>query len=116
MEEDHALEEALEQAERLKSEGNVAFKENRHLDAIRLYSQAIELDPENAVYYSNRSAAYLAQGDSRGKALKDAERCIELKPDWAKGYSRKAAAEHALKRFDEAKSTYFKGNGAFQGD
>ena len=106
-EEDHALEEALKQAELFKSEGNAAFKQGNHVDAIRFYSQAIGLDPENAIYYSNRSAAYLAEGDSRGKALKDAEKCIELKPDWAKGYSRKAAAEHALGRYEKAKSTYF---------
>ncbi|KAG1699450.1 hypothetical protein DVH05_012865 [Phytophthora capsici] len=74
-----------------------------------MYTRAIELDPDNAVYYSNRSAAYLAMGDARGKALKDAEKCIELKPDWWKGYSRKGAAEHALQRFDAARKTYNEG-------
>ncbi|CAH0516793.1 unnamed protein product [Peronospora belbahrii] len=66
-------------------------------------------DPENAVYYSNRSAAYLAMGDARGKALKDAEQCLKLRPDWWKGYSRKGAAEYALQRFDAARRTYNEG-------
>ncbi|KAG1699453.1 Hsp90 cochaperone [Phytophthora capsici] len=48
-------------------------------------------------------------GDARGKALKDAEKCIELKPDWWKGCSRKGAAEHALQRFDAARKTYNEG-------
>ena len=38
---------------------------------------------ENAVLYSNRSAAYL-KAKSYLKALWDAEKAIELKPDWSK--------------------------------
>lgn len=109
MEEDHALLAALEEAEGLKKEGNACFQKGENEEAIRLYTQAIELNPENAVYYSNRSAAYLACGDARGKALKDAEVCIELRPEWSRGYGRKGAAEHALKRYEAARSTYMKG-------
>ena len=106
---EEASEEAINQADNFKELGNAAFKEGNHAEAIRLYTNAIGLVPENAVYYSNRSAAYLAEGDSRGKALKDAEKCIELSPKWVKGYIRKGAAEHALKRYDAAKATYFLG-------
>ncbi|KAF4045374.1 DnaJ domain [Phytophthora infestans] len=99
-------EEWAEQAEAFKGEGNKLLADKQFSDAVEMYTRAIKLDPENAVYYSNRSAAYLAMGDARGKALKDAEKCIELKPDWWKGYSRKGAAEHALLRFDAARATY----------
>ncbi|KAG6970173.1 hypothetical protein JG688_00004987 [Phytophthora aleatoria] len=102
-------EEWAEQAEAFKADGNKLLADKQFSDAVEMYTRAIELDPENAVYYSNRSAAYLAMGDARGKALKDAERCIELKPDWWKGYSRKGAAEHALQRFDAARATYNEG-------
>ncbi|ETI39827.1 hypothetical protein L917_13917 [Phytophthora nicotianae] len=102
-------EEWAEQAEAFKVEGNKLLADKQFTDAVEMYTRAIELDPENAVYYSNRSAAYLAMGDARGKALKDAEKCIELKPDWWKGYSRKGAAEHALLRFDAARATYNEG-------
>ncbi|KUF83918.1 Heat shock protein sti1 [Phytophthora nicotianae] len=102
-------EEWAEQAEAFKVEGNKLLADKQFADAVEMYTRAIELDPENAVYYSNRSAAYLAMGDARGKALKDAEKCIELKPDWWKGYSRKGAAEHALLRFDAARATYNEG-------
>jgi DnaJ family protein C protein 8 len=97
------------QAEGFKARGNELLAAKQYVEAVDMYSRAIELDPENAVYYSNRSAAYLAMGDSRGKALKDADKCIELKPDWWKGYSRKGAAEHALLRFDAARATYNEG-------
>ncbi|KAG6611183.1 putative molecular chaperone (DnaJ superfamily) [Phytophthora cinnamomi] len=97
------------QAEGFKAEGNRLLAAKQFAQAADMYSRALELDPDNAVYYSNRSAAFLAMGDARGKALKDAEKCIELKPDWWKGYSRKGAAEHALLRFDAARATYNEG-------
>ncbi len=86
--------------------GNAAFKGGDHAEAIKLYTLALELDPDNAVLFSNRSAAYLASGDAKSKALVDANKCVDLRPDWGKGYSRKGAAEHALGRFDAAIATF----------
>ena len=45
--------------------------------------QGIADEPKNHVLYSNRSAAYLKKNDY-DKALEDAERVIEVKPDWPK--------------------------------
>ncbi|KAL5035473.1 hypothetical protein BDEG_23429 [Batrachochytrium dendrobatidis JEL423] len=39
-------------------------------------------------------------------AVKDAEKTIEIKPDWAKGYSRKGAALHGLGNLEEATAVY----------
>jgi len=57
------------------------------------FTEAIDIDPSNHVLYSNRSGSYasLKQFD---KALEDATKVTEIKPDWAKGWSRKAAALH----------------------
>lgn len=41
--------------------------------------------------------------------MKDAEKCISLKPDFVKGYSRKGAALSFLKRYDDAIATYEEG-------
>ena len=62
---------------------------------------AIRLDPNNHVYFSNRSAAYLSAGLAE-KALQDAQDCITAKPNWAKGYNRKGTALHALGLLREA--------------
>lgn len=92
----------------LKDEGNEAFASGDNERAIQLYSQAIAVDPDNHVLYSNRSAAYM-KVDSISKALRDAEKCVEIAPKWVKGYNRLGAAQHGLKRFEHALETIQKG-------
>ena len=41
-------------------QGNLAFKKKDFKVAIESYSEAIRCDEDNATYYSNRAAAYLA--------------------------------------------------------
>lgn len=57
------------------------------------FTQAIELDPQNHVLYSNRSGAYASLKDFE-HALRDANKTTEIKPDWAKGWGRKGTALH----------------------
>lgn len=95
-------------ANSLKDEGNVAFQTGDIDTALRLFTQGIELDPDNYILYSNRSAAYM-KADSISKALHDAEKCVELAPAWAKGYNRLGVAQQRLTRFDAAIDTFKKG-------
>lgn len=92
----------------LKDQGNEAFQAGDVQLAISYFSQAIDLDPDNHIFYSNRSAAFM-KADSISKALHDAEKCVELAPDWAKGYSRLGVAQQSLKRFDAAMDSFKKG-------
>lgn len=48
--------EYAEYAARLKDQGNEAFKAGDIPLSITYYTQAIDMDPDNHVYYSNRSA------------------------------------------------------------
>ncbi|KAK3093252.1 hypothetical protein FSP39_013281, partial [Pinctada imbricata] len=92
----------------LKSQGNDALKAENFEEAIEKYTEAIKLDPANHILYSNRSAALTKSGDYLA-ALGDAEKTIEIKPDWGKGYSRKGTALSYLYRYQEAKETFEEG-------
>ncbi|KAI9008317.1 hypothetical protein BC832DRAFT_553737 [Gaertneriomyces semiglobifer] len=92
-------------AEEYKTRGNQAFSAGQFEDAIKYFTQAAELDPTNHVLYSNRSASY-ASLKQYEKALEDAEKTVQLKPDWPRGYSRKGAALHGLGELDQAADAY----------
>jgi stress-induced-phosphoprotein 1 len=87
---------------------SLLFEVSKSISRSEKFSQAIELDPNNHVLYSNRSGAY-ASMKQFDKALEDANKTTEIKPDWAKGWGRKGAALHgtgdllgAHDAFDEA--------------
>lgn len=67
-------------------------------EAVKLYSKAIEANPNVAVYYANRSFAYL-RTESFGYALVDASKAILLDKSYVKGYYRRAAAHMSLGKF-----------------
>lgn len=93
------------QAEALRQRGNEAFKRRQFQEAKKLYSQAISLQNSNHLLYGNRSAAS-HQLKKFHDALEDAEKAIELSPDWPKGYLRKAAACESLQDWNEAVAAY----------
>lgn len=74
-------------AEAFKQKGNEYYKQAQYQDACEAYSQAINLDPTNAVYYGNRSMA-LMQAKQYRQALEDSLRANELMPNTAKTVSR----------------------------
>lgn len=92
----------------LKSEGNKALESGDFEEAIRKYTEAIALDPDNHVLYSNRSAALTKIGRYL-EALGDAEKTIGIKQDWPKGFSRKGTALCYLNRYEEAATVFMEG-------
>ena len=54
--------------------------------AVEGYSRAIELNPLQAVYWSNRAAAHIRL-ENYGSALTDATKAIELNPKYIKAKS-----------------------------
>ena len=88
-----------------KEQGNAQFKAKMFEKAIEFYTQAIAENPGDHTIYGNRSASYnnLKQYDM---ALQDGEKCIQLKPDWAKGHQRKAMALHGMNKLAESTQAY----------
>jgi tetratricopeptide (TPR) repeat protein len=91
-----------------KAQGNAAFSAKRWKEAIDHYTKAMEQDPFDHVFCSNRSACY-AESEEFEKALRDAERCIALNPQFAKGYSRQALALFHVGRYVEMEAAARKG-------
>ncbi|TAQ87478.1 hypothetical protein B7494_g4203 [Chlorociboria aeruginascens] len=95
-------------AAELKDLGNKAIAAKDFDEAIAKFTEAIEIEPTNHILYSNRSAAYASKKEYEN-ALKDADKVVELKPDWAKGWGRKGAAMHGLKDLIGALDAYEEG-------
>lgn len=81
------------------------LSEKDYENAIRYYSEALELNPSNAIYYSNRSLAYL-RTECYGYALGDATRALEIDKNYIKGYYRRATSNMALGKFKAALKDY----------
>ncbi|CAA2977990.1 serine threonine- phosphatase 5 isoform X2 [Olea europaea subsp. europaea] len=77
--------------------------------AIDLYTQAIELNSENAVYWANRAFAH-TKLEEYGCAILDATKAVEIDPKYSKaslsvskfGYYRRGAAYLAMGKFKMA--------------
>ncbi|THH08431.1 hypothetical protein EW145_g2718 [Phellinidium pouzarii] len=64
-------------AEELKEEGNTAFREKCYVAAIRLYSQAIDLQPTEPTYLTNRAASHMAMKHFK-LALADCQKAASI--------------------------------------
>lgn len=94
-------------AEALKSQGNRAVQCKLYSDAIELYSCAISLCENNAVYYCNRAAAY-TQIHKYTEAIRDCLKSVEIDPGYSKAYSRLGLAYYAQGKYRDAIDKGFK--------
>ncbi|KAJ3400696.1 hypothetical protein HDU80_006692 [Chytriomyces hyalinus] len=94
-----------DEADKVKDEGNKAFKDGQLEKALELYQKALALDSTNTAALSNASLAFLKMGQL-DMALQMAERCVGLKPDWSKGWYRKGAALMKQSKYTEAASAF----------
>eukprot|EP01084_Bolivina_argentea_P216230 367394_1 len=100
-------EEDKKAAEILKDIGNNLLKRRKFNDAINKYTDAINLDPSNAIYFSNRAAAY-TELKNYHQAIKDAQMASTLDPIYVKAYIRQAFAEYRLGNYQNAQDAYSK--------
>ncbi|MCO5599228.1 hypothetical protein L7F22_053328 [Adiantum nelumboides] len=88
-------------AEAAKEKGNASFKKKDYKGAVRNYSEAIRWDEENATYYSNRAAAYLALYNFH-QAEADCCKALDLDKKNVKAFLRRATARELLGCYKEA--------------
>ncbi|NXU71738.1 SGTB protein, partial [Oreotrochilus melanogaster] len=102
-----SLPEDVEKADQLKDEGNNHMKEENYDAAVDCYTRAIELDPNNAVYYCNRAAAQ-SKLNKYSEAIKDCKRAIAIDPKYSKAYGRMGLALTSVNKYEEAVTSYQK--------
>lgn len=89
---------------------NKAYDEahkGNHAKAVKYYSKAIELDPEDIDAYNNRGNAYRALNKFE-KAITDYSKVIELDSENVDAYNNRGISYHDLKKFKEAIRDYNK--------
>lgn len=79
--------EQKKEAEKIKLEGNRYMAQQKFENAVDSYSRALEIDSNNAIYLSNRSAAFISLHEP-SKAAEDAKKAIKIDPSYSKAYSR----------------------------
>ncbi|CAJ0960054.1 unnamed protein product, partial [Mesorhabditis belari] len=96
----------VEQANKLKEEGNDLMKSNQFDAAIQKYNEAIKFN-RDPVYFCNRAAAYcrLEQYDL---AIQDCRTAIALDPNYSKAYGRMGLALSCQNRYEQAVEVYKK--------
>lgn len=77
----------VQEAERLRLQGNNAFQAGQYKEAIELYSHSIRANPTSAFAFCNRSFAHLKLGNVV-EAVADAEEAVNLQPSSYKAYYR----------------------------
>lgn len=98
-------EEDVKKADELKTKGNTQMSSQSYNDAIESYTQAINLTPNNKIFYSNRAAAY-SQAGQQTLAIDDANKALEIDPQFARAYSRLGHAYYNDQQFENAVKAY----------
>lgn len=93
--------------ESLNRKGNRALAEGKHEVALECFNDALELDEDNHVLYSNRCVAHIKL-EKWKLAVEDAENVIKLKPDWVTGHARLGAAAFGNHDFIGARKSFEK--------
>lgn len=97
--------ESKQQAEFKKEQGNTLYKAKDYTGALTMYTQAIQLCPSCAAYYSNRAAVYMMIS-KYDHALSDARQSVLLDPAFVKGHLREAKCHLHMGEFPAAVCSY----------
>ena len=90
------------------AEGEKLYKAGDYKKAVEAFTDAIELEPDNASTFVSRSRCYLAMGEA-DKALDDAEHSLKNNESYHRGIYQKAEALYSLGQFEFALVFYHRG-------
>lgn len=90
-----------EKLEVIKQKADQSMKEGQYMEAFLYWSQAIHINPEEPLFYSQRSKCFIKQ-EQYYHALLDADILIRMSPESCLGYLRKAEVFYAVHDFASA--------------
>ena len=96
----------LEEAQQADRRGDEYYNSKSWDLAIEKYTEAIALDPKNAIYYSDRGSAYYYGKKNDRKALDDYTRAHQLAPYIAEYYNQMGHAYYSLGNYTRAIENY----------
>jgi len=99
----------VQKLDRMKAEGNAAFQGRKYKDAVDLYTQALDIDPQNkgtnSKILQNRAMASIKLKEFKS-AIADCSRALELDPTYLKARKTKAKALGESGNWEEAVREY----------
>lgn len=94
-------EEDEDKANELRSKAAEAYSEQNYEESVKLYTEAIELNPRSALYHGKRGQAYLKLSKPNA-CIRDCTRALEINPDSATAYKFRGRANRLLGKWEEA--------------
>lgn len=94
-------EEEQDQASDIRAKANRAYSEQNFEQAISLYTDAIQLNPTNALYYAKRGQAFLKLNKPNA-CIRDCNRALELNCDSAAAYKFRGRAHRLLGNWEDS--------------
>jgi len=88
-----------------KAKGDEYFRNSEYRGAVACYNRVLERNPDSYITLTNRAAARLAYEGEKFKLeeiLEDAQRALEINPEWYKAKFRAGIILCKLHRYDEA--------------
>lgn len=88
-----------------KAKGDEYFRNSEYRAAVKCYTRTLDRNPDSYITLTNRAAARLAFETEKFKLeeiLEDAQRALEINPQWHKAKFREGVILCKLHRYDEA--------------
>jgi len=94
-------EEEMDQAGEIRAKAAAAYSERNFEEAIKLYTEAIQLNPHNALFHAKRGQAFLKLVKPNA-CIRDCDRALEINSDSAAAYKFRGRAHRLLGHWEEA--------------
>lgn len=88
-------EEEMDQASELRSKAAGAYSEQNFQEAVNLYTEAIKLNPHNALFHAKRGQAFLKLVKPNA-CIRDCDRALQINSDSAAAYKFRGRAHRLL--------------------